>query len=433
MKTALIIDDSRLARAVLRKTLVGFGIEVDEVPSAEAAIEYLKVDSPDVIFLDHMMPGMDGFDTLSALKANPSTATIPVLMYTSQEGQFYTSQARALGAIDVLSKDLAPADVERLLRSHHLIEGPGWTLVEDKGSRTHNQHELIEQFRTMLDERTVSLMAEIRRELGRTQLAYESRLDEIMEESRPVSRHTFSTRLGLVASVASCALLVAVGLPLMRDHATPEDSVESFAMSMEDDAPITTAEIVPAANESLPAVKNESVPAERPAMPVVLAKDWNVTRPYPYGALPLDDVRAQELALLFAELTGDGFSGTVTFEIHEGRYCINYSSDGSTQLAPPDLPATSCDYISAPASSAVAALQSPMFKDVVASVARDGRINVDMVLHGADEPIIEYPALGYAVTAAHWNAIADMNQRVSIRVSRDDDLDTRAPVAYLAY
>ena len=65
----------------------------------EQALDYLTHQQPDVIFMDHLMPGMDGFQAVQAIKNNPRTATIPIMMYTSQEGELYLSQARALGAI----------------------------------------------------------------------------------------------------------------------------------------------------------------------------------------------------------------------------------------------------------------------------------------------------------------------------------------------
>jgi CheY-like chemotaxis protein len=120
-KTALIVDDSQLARHVLGQLLAEHGLTADTALSAEAALEYLKQRRPDVIFMDHMMPGMDGFEALEAIKANPATATIPVMMYTSQEGELYVGQARALGAFGVLPKDLKPVEVARVLKALHLL------------------------------------------------------------------------------------------------------------------------------------------------------------------------------------------------------------------------------------------------------------------------------------------------------------------------
>jgi CheY-like chemotaxis protein len=121
-KRALVVDDSKSARAFLARVLERHEIEVDSAESAEAAIEYLARNKPDVIFMDHMMPGMDGFQAVQSIKNNPRTAAIPILMYTSQEGDLYAGQARALGAAGVLPKQIKQADVTRLLFQLRLVE-----------------------------------------------------------------------------------------------------------------------------------------------------------------------------------------------------------------------------------------------------------------------------------------------------------------------
>ena len=120
-KTALIVDDSKSARLVLKRVLETHELNVDSAESAEAALEYLVENRPDVIFMDHLMPGMDGFEAVSAIKQNPETATIPIMMYTSQKGEVYVGQARALGAVGVLPKEIAPVQVSKVLQSLHLI------------------------------------------------------------------------------------------------------------------------------------------------------------------------------------------------------------------------------------------------------------------------------------------------------------------------
>src|SRR4051812_27918433 len=121
-KRALVVDDSKSARAFLSRILERHEIAVDAAESAEAAIEYLTRHRPDVIFMDHMMPGMDGFQAVQAIKNNPRTATIPIMMYTSQEGELYLGQARALGAVGVLPKQIKPADVSKVLYQLHLVQ-----------------------------------------------------------------------------------------------------------------------------------------------------------------------------------------------------------------------------------------------------------------------------------------------------------------------
>ena len=122
-KTALIVDDSRSARVVLKKVLETHELNVDTAESAEDALDYLTDHRPDVIFMDHLMPGMDGFEAVSAIKQNPDTATIPIMMYTSQEGEVYVGQARALGAVGVLPKKIAPVEVSKVLKSLRVIGG----------------------------------------------------------------------------------------------------------------------------------------------------------------------------------------------------------------------------------------------------------------------------------------------------------------------
>ena len=120
-KRALIVDDSRSARVILSRMLEQHGMAVDTAESAEQALEYLQQNRPDVIFMDHLMPGMDGLQAVQLIKSDAQTATIPLMMYTSQEGELYVSQARALGALGVLPKTVRPVDVSRVLYQLHLL------------------------------------------------------------------------------------------------------------------------------------------------------------------------------------------------------------------------------------------------------------------------------------------------------------------------
>jgi len=120
-KRALVVDDSKSARVILSRMLEKYDIEVDMAESAEQAIEYLKGNRPDAIFMDHLMPGMDGLQAVQAIKGNPQTAMIPIMMYTSQEGELYVGQARALGAMGVLPKQVRPVDVSKVLYELHLL------------------------------------------------------------------------------------------------------------------------------------------------------------------------------------------------------------------------------------------------------------------------------------------------------------------------
>ena len=181
MKRALIVDDSRLARAVLSRLLTEHGVAADTAESAEVALDYLKHSRPDVVFLDHNMPGIDGFQALEAIKTNPATATIPVMMYTSQEGELYVGQARALGALGVLPKTLQPVEVAKVLRTLRLIPGAVGTVAETRRqvrlplkppprhrpARPLDAATLRELLESLFSEHASSLREEMRRELQR--------------------------------------------------------------------------------------------------------------------------------------------------------------------------------------------------------------------------------------------------------------------------
>lgn len=122
-KRVLIVDDSRSARHVLKRQLKQHGLIVDEVDSAEDALQYLLYRRPHAIFMDHTMPGMDGFQAVRIIKGNPATGMIPVMMYTSKEGgEVFLGQARALGAVGVIPKGIESADLAAALDSLKLLE-----------------------------------------------------------------------------------------------------------------------------------------------------------------------------------------------------------------------------------------------------------------------------------------------------------------------
>jgi CheY-like chemotaxis protein len=81
---ALIVDDSKSARVSLAKLLEAHELAVEFAVTGEEALEFLKHQLVDVIFMDHTMPGMDGLEAVTAIKGNPRTAMIPVMMYTTK-------------------------------------------------------------------------------------------------------------------------------------------------------------------------------------------------------------------------------------------------------------------------------------------------------------------------------------------------------------
>lgn len=112
---ALVVDDSKVAHLTLRKLLMERSIEVDWVGSGEASLDYLQHQTPDVVFMDIMMPGMDGFETLQALHTDPNIIVPQIVMCSANA----TSEDRVLaeqhGAVAFLTKPYTSAELDKLL------------------------------------------------------------------------------------------------------------------------------------------------------------------------------------------------------------------------------------------------------------------------------------------------------------------------------
>ena len=114
-RTLLLVDDSKSARFMIKKLIEKLDIKVDTAESGEEALEYLKNNKPDVIFIDHLMPGLDGLETTQAIKSNPDTNEIPVVLCTSNDGPENKKNAIEHGAIDLLAKPPSVARIQEIL------------------------------------------------------------------------------------------------------------------------------------------------------------------------------------------------------------------------------------------------------------------------------------------------------------------------------
>lgn len=105
IKNALLVDDSKVARFALSKLLESRDMEVNMAGSAEEALDFLNSHGrPDVIFMDHLMPGMNGVEATKAIKGNPETAGIPIIMCTSRKSSSFMEEAKNFGVYNILTK-----------------------------------------------------------------------------------------------------------------------------------------------------------------------------------------------------------------------------------------------------------------------------------------------------------------------------------------
>jgi CheY-like chemotaxis protein len=108
----LVVDDSADVRLALATILEDAGHEVLEADDGDTAIDIARAEQPAVILLDVMMPRLNGFDALTALKRDTRTSAIPVIMVTAKGRPEDMAMARSLGAVEYITKPWTDGDVE---------------------------------------------------------------------------------------------------------------------------------------------------------------------------------------------------------------------------------------------------------------------------------------------------------------------------------
>jgi CheY-like chemotaxis protein len=466
-KRALIVDDSRSARVILSRMLEQHGLAVDTAESAEQALEYLRQNRPDVIFMDHLMPGMDGFQAVQAIKGEPQTATIPLMMYTSQEGELYVSQARALGAVGVLPKTVRPVDVSRVLYQLHLLpdrrqersplfdaaaaaraaagdtgtasEGiahadesatgtraalalPASALAELQGSLRHSLQQVVKD--QLAEQRRFTLAtfeAFARRMSGEIKEGMaKAPPPPAVEPMPPESAPTPWWPVALTALLAAVPTAI-LGylywqatertLGLSRELAESRAAVAAAAAA----AAAEAAAVVPVARETFAGFTPPGAAA--PAVPT--APDAPLAVEYvPYGEAPLAGGRLERLRALAATLEAEGFQGRIVVEAYTGDFCLSGSVGEGFEPAEANLPTKNCDLVGNPFDDALspAQRQSVDFANFVATLGRrtEGTIVVESASAGRRSPVL-YPEQGESSTAGDWNAVAGQNNRVEFR------------------
>jgi PAS domain S-box-containing protein len=111
----LVIDDDSSVQDIVRRALLRSGFVVESATDGQDGLDRARRDPPDAIVLDVMMPGLDGWGVLTALKGDPSTADIPVVMLTILE---QSEVGFALGAVDFLVKPVKTQRLSAVLHRH---------------------------------------------------------------------------------------------------------------------------------------------------------------------------------------------------------------------------------------------------------------------------------------------------------------------------
>jgi len=467
-KRALVVDDSKSARVILSRMLEKYDIEVDMAESAEQAIEYLKHGRPDAIFMDHLMPGMDGLQAVKAIKSNPQTATIPIMMYTSQEGELYVGQARALGAMGVLPKQVRPVDVSKVLYELHLLPdrregdepalvpveiGPGGQV--ERPASAGPSSDVGRRIEAAVKQQSVDLRRFIIASLDG--LASRLEADQLRAvpssgpppEPAPPPRTAQPVWAWALAVLAVC-LLGGMGALLWLSHADLLRTQQELAALRTSDADLKQASDRMAATlKDLAAAVAAGAASPKPADAAVdgAAADSSAaadagaaaespgradsgaragalglprSEPVPYGELPFDHSRVDVLRDVLSKLEAQGFRGVVKVTSSAGVFCLTGNAADGFAPAVANLLVSKCDLVGNPFEDSLSGQQreSLSFANLVAGVRQRSAGAINVVTENAASPhaAVAYPPHSDTLTAGEWNRAASANNRVEYTV-----------------
>ena len=117
----VVADDIQTSRQELLQTVRALGHEALEAASGEAALQLVETAQPDVLLLDLLMPGMNGFEVASAMRQRITGKWIPVIVLSALQGDEHYAHALANGATDCLLKPVNPAILQAKLRQYQRV------------------------------------------------------------------------------------------------------------------------------------------------------------------------------------------------------------------------------------------------------------------------------------------------------------------------
>jgi CheY-like chemotaxis protein len=443
-KSALVVDDSKSARVILSRMLEKYDIEVDMAESAEQAIEYLKSNRPDAIFMDHLMPGMDGLQAVKAIKGNPQTAMIPIMMYTSQEGELYVGQARALGAMGVLPKQVRPVDVSKVLYELHLLPDrrdmaePALHPVEiDSGIAVERPPPKVaggapadwgRRIETAVKDQAV----DIRRFIVASLDSFSTRIINDVRNSMPIQgadpiappppppKTAWPWVAGILAACLVAVAFAASWVNTRNDLAGARAELAGLKSTNAElqrsklDLTATVKDLTGALSAANSAAQSPAAAGSGPGAGASRAE------PVPYGEIAFDRSRLEVLRDLLIKLESQNFHGVVKITSSAGLFCLSGNATDGYQPAAPTLPVSRCDLVGNPLDEALSGQQrqSLAFANLVAGVRQRtaGAITVALESTGTTHPSTPYPARTDSLTAGDWNKAAAANNRVDFSV-----------------
>jgi two-component system, OmpR family, alkaline phosphatase synthesis response regulator PhoP len=144
MTRVLVIDDEAPIRLLCRVNLEAEGMQVSEAADGPSGLEKARSERPDVILLDVMMPGLDGWRVAEQLIDDPGTRGIPIVFLTARAEFRDRAKGLDIGGVDYITKPFNPLELAPLVRD--LLDRI------DRGERDQLRHEKLADLRALMEE-----------------------------------------------------------------------------------------------------------------------------------------------------------------------------------------------------------------------------------------------------------------------------------------
>jgi CheY-like chemotaxis protein len=122
MSRILVIEDDAAIREMLVRRLALRGYTIEQAHDGEQGLEMIRAAVPDLVLVDHGLPGMSGWDVVRALRAMPAYAALPIIALTAHAGEPTRKDAMGAGCTAFFTK---PVDMKALDQELHRLLQPG--------------------------------------------------------------------------------------------------------------------------------------------------------------------------------------------------------------------------------------------------------------------------------------------------------------------
>ncbi|MDD5145412.1 MAG: response regulator [Candidatus Pacebacteria bacterium] len=117
-KTILIVEDDKFLRELISQKLIREGYKISDAVDGEIGLKKIKDEKPDLVLLDLILPGIDGFEVLSKTKEDPGLAKIPIIILSNLGQKEDVEKGLKLGAADYLIKaHFTPGEIIEKIKS----------------------------------------------------------------------------------------------------------------------------------------------------------------------------------------------------------------------------------------------------------------------------------------------------------------------------